>query len=72
MSQQSTGVHFTGGHDGYRDSFLKHAVKMLGLKYDSADEDRAIGQGDEADAGEGHEASEGARLQLRAGTKHAV
>ena len=33
MSQQSTGVHFAGGHDGYRDAFLKHAVKALGLSY---------------------------------------
>ena len=33
MSQQSTGIHFGGGHDGYRDAFLKHAVKALQLTY---------------------------------------
>jgi len=33
MSQRSTGIHFTGGHDRYRDDFLKHAVHALDLSY---------------------------------------
>ena len=33
MSQQSTGIHFADGHDGYRDDFLKYVVEALELRY---------------------------------------
>jgi hypothetical protein len=32
-SQHDVGIHFQGGHEDYRDRFLKHAVKTLGIKY---------------------------------------
>ena len=33
LSQRSSGIHFIGGHDSYRDDFLKHAVRALELRY---------------------------------------
>ena len=68
MSQQNSGVHFTGGHDGYRDLFLKYAVKVLGLNFSADEYYWASGEGYEAAAREGGDASVGdAQLRHRTG-----
>ncbi|GAX78650.1 hypothetical protein CEUSTIGMA_g6088.t1 [Chlamydomonas eustigma] len=33
LSQEKKGIHFGGGHDNYRDDFLKYAVEILGIQY---------------------------------------